>query len=122
MSPIRTISFLSQCWGGRVSDKILTQETNFFDILEYGDTILADRGFTRGKSQLSQRDVEMSKQLSKVRIHVERIIGNLKNKYTILKGPLPVNLLKHKDDKGAANIDKILAVCASLTNLCVSIV
>ena len=52
--------------------------------------------FTRGKPQLSQRDVELSKQLSKVRIHVERVIGNLKNKYTISKGPLPLNLVKHK--------------------------
>ena len=64
----------------------------------------------------------MLKQLSKVRIHIERVIRNIKNKYMILKGPLPVNLLKHKDDKGAANIDNILAPCASLTNLCVSIV
>ena len=78
--------------------------------------------FTRGKGQLSQRDVELSKQLSKVRIHVERVIGNLKNKYTILKGPLLVNLLKHKHDKDIANIDKISAICASLTNLSESIV
>ena len=78
--------------------------------------------FTRGKPQLSQRDVELPKQLSKFRIHVERIIGNVKNKYTILKGPPPVNLLKHKDNGGHANIDKIIAVCAPLTNLCESIV
>ena len=106
ITPVGTISFLSQCWGGRVSDKILTQQSGFFNLLEAGDTVLADRGFTiaddlavhgvkleipaftRGKAQLSQRDVELSKQLSKVRIHVERVIGNLKNKYTILKGPL----------------------------------
>lgn len=140
ITPVGTISFLSQCWGGRVSDKNLTQESDFFNLVEAGDTVLADRGFTiaddlavhgvkleipaftRGKGQLSQRDVELSKQLSKVRIHVERVIGNLKNKYTILKGPLPVNLLKHKHDNGTANIDKIVAVCASLTNLCESIV
>ena len=43
--------------------------------------------FTKGKTQLSQKEVETSKQLSQVWIHVERIIGLLKNKYTILKGP-----------------------------------
>ena len=48
--------------------------------------------FTRGKKQLSQQDVEMSKQLSKVRIHVERVIGLVKNRYTILKGPMPLNI------------------------------
>ena len=140
ITPVGTISYLSQCWGGRVSDKNLTQKSNFFQMLEHGDTVLADRGFTiaedlavhgakleipaftRGKTQLSQRDVELSKQLSSVRIHVERVIGHLKNKYTLLKGPLPVTLLKHKGDKGYANIDKILVVCAALTNLSLSIV
>ena len=33
--------------------------------------------FTRGKKQLTQREVELSKQLSMVRIHVERIISDM---------------------------------------------
>ena len=56
------------------------------------------------------REVELSKELSKVRIHVERVIGFLKNKYTLLKGPLSVCMLKHRGDSGVANIDKILTV------------
>ena len=68
-------------------------------MLQQYDVVLADRGFTiedvalcgtkleipaftRGKKQLSQYNVEKSKQLSAVRIHVERIIGTLKNRYT----------------------------------------
>ena len=99
ITPCGSISFLSKCWGGRVSDKQLTQESNFFSYLEPRDVVLADRGFKiaadvavhgakleipafmRGKKQLTQREVELSKQLSMVRIHVERIIGLLKNKY-----------------------------------------
>ncbi len=50
--------------------------------------------FTRGKKQLSLEEIEMSKRLSKVRIHVERVIGLLKNKYTILQGILPVDTTK----------------------------
>ncbi len=134
VTPCGTISYLSQCWGGRVSDKNITQESNFLSLLEPGDVVLAeDRGFTlsediaihgvtlkipaftRGKQQLSQEDAEKSKQLSKVRIHVERVIGLLKNRYTILKGTL--SLIKHKNDENVPNIDKLLTVCSALTNL-----
>ena len=73
--------------------------------------------FTRGKDQLSQREVEVAKEISKNRIHVERVIWLLKNKYIILRGPVPVNVLKHKGDIDTANIDKILVVRNALTNL-----
>ena len=72
--------------------------------------------FTKGK-QLTQEETEKSKQVSRVRVHVERIIGLLKNRYAILKGTLSVSMLKHKDDVGVANIDKLLVVCSALTNL-----
>ena len=40
--------------------------------------------FTRGKQKLEKLDVDWSRQLSIVRIHVGRVIGSLKqNSYTI---------------------------------------
>ena len=136
ITPCGTILYLSQCWGGRVSDKNIMQASNFFSLLEPGDDVLADRkftladdltihgvrleipAFTRGKKQLLQEDVEKLKQLSTVRIHMERVIGLLKNQYTILKGTMPVSsLIKHKRDTDVANIDKLLVVCSALTNL-----
>ena len=135
-----TISYLSSCWGGRGSDKYLTQNCGFLNLLEYGDTVLADRGFnisedlalfdatlaipsfTKGKSQLSQQEVECSQWLAKVRIHVERVIGQMKNKFAILQGVIPVSLVKRTEDETVSTIDKIVTVCAALTNLSKSVV
>ena len=49
------------------------------------------------EKQLSHREVELSKQSSLVKIYVERVIGLMK-KYLILKEPLLICLLKHKED------------------------
>ena len=38
--------------------------------------------------------MEKSKQLSKVRIHVERIIGLLNKRFTVLKGTLPIAITR----------------------------
>ena len=135
ITPNGVVSFISKCCRGLVTDKVITQESGLLQLLEPGDLALADRGFNvaedvamhmakleipafcRGVRQLSQRDTECSAKLSKVRIHVERVIGLLKNKYSILQGPLPVNLVKHFNDNESANIDKLLTVCVALTNL-----
>ena len=38
------ISFLSKCYGGRMSDRHV-RESSFLDLIDPGDVILADRGF-----------------------------------------------------------------------------
>ena len=140
IAPTGAIIFISKAWGGRVLDKVITQKCGFLDHIEYGDVILADRGFnihddlavlgakleipsfTKGKTQLSRAEVEKSRQLARVCIHVEQVIGQMRKKYKILQGTLPISLVKRPTDRGIATIDKILVVTAALTNLSQSVV
>ena len=146
-SPLGHVNFVSNVYGGRASDVQIVRESNFISTKYHlpGDQILADRGFTlhdefaatcgaslltpsftKGKSQLTAQEVEISRNISSVRIHIERIIGLLKNRFTILKGPICIKSIQqitneiHDDD--VASIDKIVKVCAVLLNFGESIV
>ena len=139
ISPTGSISFISKARGGRVSDKVITQKSGFLDHIEYGDVIMADRGFnisdelaiigahlkipafTRGQKQLSSSAVEKTRQLANVRIHVERVIGQLK-KFKLLQGTLPLTLIKRQSDTTVTTIDKVVTVAASLINISNSII
>lgn len=135
ITPQGTISFLSRAWAGRVSDKYLTEHCGFLDHLLPGDVVMADRGFdvndsvglmmatikmpafTKGKSQMPAVELERSRKLAHLRIHVERVIGLLRQKYTFLGETVPIDFLFVNDGKGITTIDKIATVCCALTNL-----
>ena len=86
----------------------MTLESGFSEKVSHGDCILADRGFlieqelnekgaylkiphfTKGKDQLSGKEVHESRQLSNVRIHVDHVIGQLK-KFRILQSTVPIS-------------------------------
>lgn len=134
ITPQGSISFISKGWGGRTSDKYLTENCGFLNCLSPGDLILADRGFniaetlgscsatlkipafTKGRSQLSALDVESTRGLASVRIHVERVIGMTRQKYTMLGTTIP-NTLCIADSTGLTTLDKIVQVASALTNL-----
>jgi len=77
---------------------------------------LANPLFTKGRSQLSQREVETSRELSHVRIHVEQAIGKIKH-FKLLQQTWPIPLLKSTDKTDFASTDKVFIVCAALCNL-----
>lgn len=140
ITPQGVISFISKAWGGRVSDKHVTENSSVLRKLLPGDIVLADRGFdiadsvgfyqaklyipafTKGKKQLSAQEVEETRTIANVRIHVERVIGLVRRKYVILQSILPTELVKAKPGESLAPIDKIARVCCALTNLSESIV
>ena len=45
-----SISFVCEAWGGKTSDKFLTENWGFLDKLLPGDMVMADRGFTVSES------------------------------------------------------------------------
>ncbi|XP_058497496.1 uncharacterized protein LOC131467541 isoform X2 [Solea solea] len=130
-TPAGAISFVSPGWDGRVSDKQITRESGFLELLEPMDEVLADRGFlvrdelvaygatlriphfTKGKKQLSAQEVDTSRQLACVRIHIERVIGRWKS-FKILQTVIPVSQVDM--------LDEVVTVCAALTNLGKSVV
>ena len=140
ITPQGVISYISTAWGGRVSDKHLTENCGFLNNILPGDLILADRGFDladtvgmmcaeikvpafmRGKKQLSMAEVIDTRKIANVRIHVERVIGVLRQKYTIMNGPMPLDYMISKDKANRTLIDKIAVVCCALTNLSPSVV
>lgn len=143
ITPQGSISYVSQAWGGRVSDVYRTEKCGILKNLMHGDLVLADRGFTiqnaashymaevkipsftRGKAQLSPCDIATTRELARVRIQVERVIGMLRQKYKILSSTLPINLVMNDPDcidDDISMIDKIVIVCSALCNCCDSII
>lgn len=139
ITPQGTVSFLSKAWGGRSSDKCITENCGFLQKLLPGDLVLADRGFdiqesvgmycaevniptfTKGKKQLAPVDIETTRKIAHVRIHVERVIGLVRNKYTMLQDRLPIDYLIN-DEAGLPVVDKIGTVACALCNICDSVV
>ena len=131
ISPAGAVTFLSPGWGGRTSDKQLTIESGVLDFLIFGDSILADKGFliagevaargavlaipsfTRGKSQMPAKDVDQSRKIAHVRIHVERVIGRLKT-FKILNSTIPISQVDLLND--------VMIVVSALVNLNKSVV
>lgn len=140
ITPQGVVCFVSKAWGGRVSDKFLTEHCGILTNIIPGDIVLADRGFdiaeslgtvqarlnipayTKGKDQLSALEVEETRTIANVRIHVERVIGNVKQKYSILQNTLPIDFLNKRKDEDSPMIDIIIRVCCALCNVCNSVV
>jgi len=91
-----------------------------FDISDSVGTMQASLSipaFTKGKSQLSALEIEETRAIANVKIHIERVIGNVCQKYTILKDILPIDFITARNGYTPL-IDSIVCTSCALTNLC----
>ena len=95
MTPQGGISFILKGLGGSASDQFITKHSGFLCNVLSGDIILADRGFlieesfgvrgaslsfTKGKDLLAAGETEKTGNIANVRIHVERVIGSVRQR------------------------------------------
>ena len=120
------ISFISECYGGRASDKFIVTDSKFLRMLEPFDQVMADRGFkirddlamhqaslaippsAAKDQQMLGDDVAETSKIANVRIYVEQAIDRLKY-FNMLSSVMPVKCVPLCDD--------ILKVCCALCNL-----
>ena len=126
ITPSGIIYFLSDCYGGRASDKFIVMESRFMNHLEPFGQVMADIGLkirddlamyqatlaislsTVGNFQISSQDVLKTSMLANVHIYVEQAIGRIKH-LKILSHIMPMSCLPLCDD--------ILITCCSLCNI-----
>lgn len=125
ISPSGAVSFISPMYGGAISDKVLFLRSNLLQLLESGDSVLADRGFTvtkelsnigcklhtplflKDKIQFNLVERRENKKIARHRVHVERAIGSIKN-FKLFKGAIPITMLH--------SVSKLLYIVVFLTN------
>ena len=126
ISPTGAVCFISELYGGSISDKELTRRSGIVEYLQPGDLMMADRGFLieeftkphgiklsipdfhdKGE-QFTPFQVSHSRRVSNIRIHVERAIGRIKQ-YKILNQINSTHMLP--------DLNKIFYICCILSNL-----
>ena len=95
ITPTGFITFLTSCYGARASEKFITRDIGFYDLLDGYDEVMADGGFqvqedlllnfcrlvvppgARVKSQITKSEVKKTKEAANLRIHVKREINQI---------------------------------------------
>ena len=125
ITPSGIPSIASDLFEGSISDNAITAQSKLRDLCEKGDGVMADRGWTckewfaqkgirlvtphflMDKDQMSIPDLVECVAIARVRIHVERCMGNIKQ-WRFLKQDIPLTYWN--------SISEIFQVC---TRFCI---
>jgi len=66
---------------------------------------------------LSAIEVEETRTIANVRIHVEIVIGNVQQKYSILQSILPIDFVTKRVGDEFPLVNHILRACCALCNI-----
>ena len=116
------ITHVSDLWSGSNCDKQITKSSG---LIEPGDVIMGDKGFfisdlctpkgiylivppTKKNGKLSKHEVEQTRRIANLRIHVERTMERIKN-FRIIQGVMPISM--------SERVSKIVFVVCALCNL-----
>jgi hypothetical protein len=127
--PNGLICFISKGYGGRTSDKAITESCGFADILPPGAVVLADRGFkgietylrvrnvkllrppsVTSKETPTKKEVLLGKVIASLRIHVERLMRRVRE-FQFLK---PHSVVNHSHIR---YLNDLVIIACALVNL-----
>ena len=124
ITPGGAISFLSPLYGGSLCDREITSSSKIMELLDAGDSIMADKGFViedlcqekgvhlnippfiRNDAQLTDAELIQTRRIASLRIHVERAMERIKNFHILDFFPV-----SHLDIA-----DQLFFVCAVLSD------
>ena len=128
-TPAGIVSFISPGQGGLASDRKIVktvEDCGILDKFEHNDICMADRGFniqdlllsrevklvippfTKGRTQFVKGKVEQTSSVARARIHIERVIGQIKD-FRILNFRVPLTMVDL--------LDEIFTKASALVNL-----
>ena len=123
--PSGAVTFVSKVYPGSISDSKLTRCSGILDLLESGDSVMADHGFDiqndltlinvklnippflKDKDQFTEVEMIQTRRIGSLRIHVERAMERLKN-FHIFDRVLPPSFVDVAE--------QMVFVCAVLSN------
>lgn len=115
VTPSGTICYISKAYGGRTSDKAIFNDSSLKPLLERGDPVMVDKGFTiedicatngwkcyippfvREKKQFTKEEAAFTCRIAKARVHVDRSNQRIKT-FKIVGETLPAHWIPLVED------------------------